>query len=375
MHEIIESELLNGILSWTRIGSSTFNVEGVNRMMTLAGEDAERLGLALERIAGSQFGDVLVARLPGPNGITTGGILVLGHLDTIQCGETIIDDVSIRIEGDRIYGTGVYDMKGGMRMALYGLEVLLRCGKRPVMPITLMFIPDEEIGSPTTRSLIESEARQQKYVLVPEPSHDGRLVSGRHAFLRYTLTTRGKPAHAGVDNRKGVSAVRAMAGLIERIEGRSDLESGETYSVGVVQGGLFVNVVPTVCRAQVLCVAPTEQSFARIQHFIASLEGNLGNGVSVEIEPGPVRPLFRATPASLALFEEAAKIGEAIGFSLSHAQFGGGSDGNFTGALHIPTLDGLGVDGTGLHTPDEYMSTKTLVQRCHILTELMRTLK
>lgn len=375
MHEISEGELLEGILSWTRMGSSTFNVEGVNRMMTSAGDDAARLGLALERTAGSGFGDTLVARLPGPDGATTGGVLVLGHLDTIQCGETVIDDVPIRVEDDRVYGTGVYDMKGGMRMALYGLEVLLRSGKRPALPVTLMFIPDEEIGSPTTRPLIEAEARRQKYVLVPEPSHDGRLVSGRHAFLRYKVITRGRPAHAGVDNRKGISAIRAMAGIIERIEGCSDLDSGETFSVGVVQGGLFVNVVPTTCHAEVLCVAPTEQALARIQHFMASLEGHLDGGVRVDIEPGPVRPLFRATPASLALFELAAKIGEAIGFSLSHAQFGGGSDGNFTGALGIPTLDGLGVDGTGLHTPDEYMSRRTLVQRCHILTELMRTLK
>lgn len=375
MHEISEGELLEGILSWTRMGSSTFNVEGVNRMMASAGNDAARLGLALERTAGSRFGDTLVARLPGPDGATSGGVLVLGHLDTIQCGETVIDDVPIRVEDDRVYGTGVYDMKGGMRMALYGLEVLLRSGKRPALPVTLMFIPDEEIGSPTTRPLIEAEARRQKYVLVPEPSHDGRLVSGRHAFLRYKVTTRGRPAHAGVDNRKGISAIRAMAGIIERMEGRSDLDSGETFSVGVVQGGLFVNVVPTTCQAEVLCVAPTEQALARIQHFMASLEGHLDGGVRVDIEPGPVRPLFRATPASLTLFELAAKIGEAIGFSLSHAQFGGGSDGNFTGALGIPTLDGLGVDGTGLHTPDEYMSRRTLVQRCHILTELMRTLK
>jgi glutamate carboxypeptidase len=375
MQGINEAELLEGILSWTRIGSSTFNVAGVNRMMDLAGEDSARLGLKLERIPGSSYGDVLLARLPDAEGATTGGILVLGHLDTIQCGETVIDDVPVRIEGDRVYGTGVYDMKGGMRMALYGLEVLLRSGSRPALPITFMFIPDEEIGSPTTRSLIEAEARRQKYVLVPEPSHDGRLVSGRHAFLRYTVTTKGKPAHAGVDNRNGVSAVRAMARIVEKIEGLNDLESGETFSVGVIGGGLFVNVIPTICRAQVLCVAPTEASFDRIRKTMASLAGDFADGTSVEIEPGPVRPLFRATPASLALFEEAAKIGKTIGISLSHAQFGGGSDGNFTGALGIPTLDGLGVDGAALHTPGEYMSTGTLVQRCHILSELMRTLK
>lgn len=375
MKAINENELIDGILSWTRVGSATFNVQGVNRMMSQAAQDATRVGLKIERIGSLQYGDAVLGRLPGEGGSSQGGILVLGHLDTVQVGEHVVEDVPICSEGNRIYGTGIYDMKGGMRAALYGLDVLLRAGGRPHLPVTFLFIPDEEIGSPSTRSLIEAEAKCQKYVLVPEPSHDGRLVSGRHAFLRYQVITRGKPAHAGVDNVKGASAIRAMAKVIEKIEGLSNFETGETYSVGVVHGGLFVNVIPTICRAEVLCVAPTEESFSRIQAMMSSLNGTRMDGVEVEIEPGPIRPLFRASPASLALFEAACAIGLEVGMELSHAQFGGGSDGNFTGALGIPTLDGLGVDGAGLHTPGEFLSTETLVKRCHILSELIGTLE
>lgn len=374
MMGIRKDALLEGIVAWTKIGSATYNVAGVNRMMSVALEEAARAGLSPERTPGSGYGDVVIARLPDAGGAVQGGILVLGHLDTIQLGETVLNEVPVRTEGKRIYGTGIYDMKGGMRAALYGLDVLLRSGRRPALPVTFMFIPDEEIGSPSTRALIETEAKRHKYVLVPEPSHDGRLVSGRHAFLRFIMTTRGRPAHAGVDNVKGASAIRAMAKLIEEIEGRSNFETGETYSVGVVNGGLFVNVVPTLCRAEILCVAPTEESFGRVRRTMTALRGSRPGGVEVEIEAGPVRPLFRASPASLMLFEAARKIGQEVGMELSHAQFGGGSDGNFTGALGIPTLDGLGVDGAALHTPGEYLSTETLVQRCHIITELMRSL-
>ncbi|CCV11530.1 M20/M25/M40 family metallo-hydrolase [Mesorhizobium sp. STM 4661] len=374
MDDIIEQELLEGIIAWTQIRSHTFDVAGVNQIITKASDDCERIGMSVERFSELNFGDMLKARMPDGSGCTEGGILVLGHVDTVHCPESIGCDVPIVVEAERVYGPGIYDMKGGMRAALYGFKVASRRG-RPHLPVTFMFIPDEEIGSPTTRELIEAEARKQKYVLVPEPTHGRKLVSGRHAFLRYTLTTRGSPAHAGVNNRDGKSAVRAMAELIQEVEGFSDYERGETYSVGVVHGGLFVNVVPTSCVAQVLAVAPTHESFLRIQRKMAALAGEGEGGVVVEVAPGPVRPLFEASEGTLFLFDQAAQIAAEIGINLQHAQFGGGSDGNFTGALGIPTLDGLGVDGAALHTAGEYMLRTTMVQRCHILSRLIATLQ
>ena len=369
-----DTELAEAIMAWARIHSPTFDKAGVDRMMDLAAAEAARLGLAVERKPGEVYGDTVIARLAGPGGEVEGGILVLGHLDTVHGADSVGRDLAVSIEGDRIYGPGIYDMKGGMRMALHALELIGRLNLKPKLPVTFLFIPDEEIGSPTSRDLIEREALRQRYVLVPEPSHDGRVVTGRHAFQRFVLRTRGRPAHAGVDNRRGKSAIAAMAELIGEIETRSDFDAGETFSVGVVSGGKFVNVIPTACEAEVLCVSPTEASVARVRAAMLGLAGERGQGVTVEVEPGPVRPLFQCGRGTLALFERARAIAAEAGLKLGHGQFGGGSDGNFTGALGIPTLDGLGVDGAGLHTPGEYMIRSTLARRCAILAGLLRDL-
>lgn len=371
---IREAELAEAIMAWARVHSPTFDKAGVDRMMDLAAAEAARLGLAVERKPGRIHGDVVTARLPGPGGEVDGGILVLGHLDTVHGADSVGRDLAVAVDGDRIYGPGIYDMKGGMRMALHALELIGRLSQKPKLPVTFLFIPDEEIGSPTSRELIEQEALRQRYVLVPEPSHDGRVITGRHAFQRFVLRTRGRPAHAGVDNRRGKSAIAAMAELIGEIEARSDFDAGETYSVGVIRGGKFVNVIPTTCEAEALCVSPTEASVARVRAAMLGLAGERGQGIAVEVEPGPVRPLFQCGRGTLALFERARAIAAEAGLKLGHGQFGGGSDGNFTGALGIPTLDGLGVDGAALHTPGEYMIRSTLTRRCAILAGLLREL-
>src|SRR5690606_3182316 len=142
----------------------------------------------------------------------------------VHPGGTIDGPLKLRREGDKDFGPGIYDMKGGMYLAYYALRQLLKAGQKPALPVTFLFIPDEEVGSPSTRALIEAEAKRSRCVLVPEPSRQGNVVTGRHAFLRYRLHMHGKPAHAGADNRAGRSAIRAMARLIDRLEGMSDFE-------------------------------------------------------------------------------------------------------------------------------------------------------
>jgi len=208
---------------------------------------------------------------------------------------------------------------------------------------------------------------------VPEPSHGGNLVTGRHAFLRYKLHMFGKPAHAGVDNRMGRSAIRAMARLIERLESLSDLDRGQTYSVGIIQGGTFVNVVPIECHAEVLAVAPTAADFATIQKIMVELRPD-DPELRLDVEPGPIRPLFQANDGTMALYETARRIAASHGFEIGHGQRGGGSDGNFTGALGIPTLDGLGVCGAGLHTHNEHLLVSSLEPRARLLAGLFETL-
>ncbi|MCC7274723.1 MAG: M20/M25/M40 family metallo-hydrolase [Alphaproteobacteria bacterium] len=367
-------EILAGICDWVRVESPTTHVAGVDRMMDLAAATMAALGADVERLPGEGgFGDVVRARIAGRgNGP---GILVLGHLDTVHLRGTIDGPLRLRRDGDRMYGPGIYDMKGGLYLACHAMRRVVERSGRPALPVTFLFIPDEEVGSPSTRALIEAEARRHAFVLVPEPAKGdtGRVVTGRHAFLRYRLRVHGRPAHAGADNRIGRSAIRAMAGLIERIEGWSDLARGQTYSVGVVQGGTFVNVVPIECRAEVLCVAPTVEDMALVRERMDSLAGE-ADGVRVEVEAGPVRPLFRPHPGTLELFEKARAIAADLGFTLEHGQFGGGSDGNFTGALGIPTLDGLGVMGNGAHTHDEHCLVSSLAPRARLLAGLFERL-
>ncbi|MFO1159491.1 MAG: M20/M25/M40 family metallo-hydrolase [Reyranellaceae bacterium] len=366
-------EILDGIMRWAAIESPSVTPEAVQRMFDVAEGDFRQAGASIDKEAArGDCGPIMRARFAGKQ--AGPGILVLGHLDTVHPVGTIEGPLKLRIEGDRLFGPGVFDMKGGLYLALYALRRLhAESGETP-LPVTFMMIPDEELGSPNTRHLIEQEAARHKYVLVPEPARLGKLVSGRHAFARYTVRTRGKPAHAGADNAVGRSAIRAMARLIETIESATDMSRLVSFSVGVVNGGLFVNVIPTECTAQVLCVASSPDNLAYVYDFMAGLKSPI-EGVELEVIQGAERPLFQASPGTLQLFEVAKSAAAEIGVTLEHGQFGGGSDGNFTGALGIPTLDGLGVVGGGAHTLDEHLVISALAPRARIFAGLLAQLK
>lgn len=374
-------EIASGIATWAAIESPSFDAAAVNRMMDLAASTMQALGAEVERIPGTEssgaanshsgkYGDALRARFNWGEGP---GILVLGHLDTVHLVGTLDDSLAVRREGDRLYGPGVLDMKGGMYLAVHALgRVIERLG-RLALPVTFLFIPDEEVGSPSTRGLIEAEARAHRYVLVPEPGKDDKLVTGRHGFLRYKLTTHGQPAHAGIAQGVGRSAISVMARLIAEVEGFSVPDREITYRVGVIKGGNFVNVIPMTCHAEVLCVAPNQAAYDDIRARMSRLTSP-DPDIRLEIEAGPVRPLFQAHEATMELFEVAQRVGREIGLELGHGQFGGGSDGNITGALGVPTLDGLGVCGQGVHTKNEHLLVSSLVPRARLLACLFEEL-
>lgn len=366
-------EILDGIRQWVEVESPTNDRDGVNRMMDLAEEAMAAIGARIDRIPGRDgYGDVVKARTPwggeGP------GILVLGHLDTVHPVGTLAGPLQFRREGDRVYGPGIFDMKGGMYIAYYALRQIVRAGHETQLPVTFLFIPDEEVGSPSTRALIEEEARRSKYVLVPEPAQDrGRLITGRFAFARFILRTRGRPAHAGANTQDGRSAIREMARLVQRIEEMSDPARNVTYSVGVIAGGTFVNVVPIHCEAQVLAVAPTNETLEEVVERMTSLEPS-DPAIGLTVERGPVRPLFEPNAGTLALYDLAREVAQENGFEVDHGSVGGGSDGNFTGALGIPTLDGLGVCGAGFHTHEEHLLFSSLEPRARLIAGLMERL-
>jgi glutamate carboxypeptidase len=364
-----ESEMLDGIARWVEIDSPTYDCDGVNRMMDAAAAAMYGLGATITRHPGRDgLGDAVLARI-GPN---EPGILVLAHLDTVHPVGAASERV--RRDGDRFFGPGAYDMKGGAFLATYALGALLDDGQSPRLPVTFLFIPDEELGSPTTRSLIETEARRHHYVLVPEPAQDhGNLITGRWAFQRFVVEARGTPGHAGAAGAHGASAIREIAAQIPAIESMSEAERDVTVSVGVVSGGTFVNVVPDRCRAEVLAVTATHEDFHGVRRRIHGLRP-LSPGIRLEVTPGPVRPLFAPTAESLALYERARTLANRIGFDPGHGTVGGGSDGNFTGALGVPTLDGIGVCGEAFHTAQEHLLVSSLVPRARLIAELLRSL-
>jgi len=367
-------EILDGITDWVTTESPTFAPAAVNRMMDKAEDAMERLGAEVERLPGLDgYGDVVLGRVKGRQ--EGPGILVLGHLDTVHLEGTLESDLPFRREGDRVYGPGIYDMKGGMFTAFYALRQLLRAGELPELPVTFMFISDEEVGTPSNRTRIEEEARKHKLVLVPEPAkgETGMLVTGRFAFLRYTVCVSGKPAHAGSQLARGRSAIAEMARQVVAIEDLTDRERGITYSVGTIEGGTFVNVVPIRCSAQVLCVAPFAEAMDEIRTNMEAL-APFNPDCTVTVEPGPVRPLFEPSEETLALYGKAEEIAREIGFTPGHGQFGGGSDGNITGALGVPTLDGMGLMGDGAHTHEEHVLYSSMVPRAKLLAGLFRTL-
>jgi len=363
-------EIAADIARWAAVESPSTDPAAVNRMMDLAAETMAALGAEVERFTGLiGVGDAVKAHFAWGEGP---GIMVLGHLDTVHLVGTVADELPVRREGDRLYGPGVLDMKGGMYLAAHALARVIKARDRLAVPVTFLFIPDEEIGSPASRGLIEREAGKCKYVLVPEPGKE-TFVTGRHAVLRFNLATFGKPAHAGRAQGPGRSAISVMARLITEIEGFSDVGKEITYRVGNIDGGTFVNVVPAVCRAEVLCVAPTHEAFEEIRGRMGALTSP-DPDVRLEVTPGPVRPLFQIDAGTRDLCGLAGRIARDLGLDLGEGQYGGGSDGNFTGALGIPTLDGLGPTGDGVHTKQEYLDVSSLVPRARLLAGLYEAL-
>ena len=276
--------------------------------------------------------------------------------------------------GDAVFGPGIYDMKGGAYLAYHAFRHLCMSGERIPLGITHLYVSDEEIGSPTSRALIEAEGRKAKYVLVTEPARDGgKVVTGRKGVARFEVFIRGVPAHAGSRPEDGRSAIRELANVIQTLEALNDLKRGATVNVGVVRGGTRPNVTPEEAYAEVDLRVPTLGTSEELVAKILSLKSRT-EGVSVKVIGELNRPPYEKSNAGAALFEHAKTLAAEIGFELSDTSSGGGSDGNFT-APHTATLDGLGVDGQGAHTDYEQMYISSIEPRARLLHRLYQTLR
>ena len=364
--------ILDGIRRWVEIETPTEAPAHVNQLTNVVVDGYRDLPVSIERIAGhSGCGDHLVVRSSW--GQDAPGILILSHLDTVH-PIGFIQRLPFSIDGDSAFGPGIYDMKGGAYLAYHAFRQICANGQRSPLAITQLYVSDEEIGSPTSRPLIEAEGRKAKYVLVTEPARDGgKIVTGRKGVARFEIFVKGVASHAGTRPEDGRSAIRELANLIQTLEAMNDLKRGISVNVGVVRGGTRPNVIPEEAYAEVDMRVPTIADADGLVPKILNLKSGT-DGVSVRVIGELNRPPYEKSNAGAALYEHARALAAEIGFDLVDSSTGGGSDGNFT-APHTATLDGLGVDGKGAHTDYEQMYISSIEPRGRLLHRLFQTLR
>ncbi len=366
--------LLEGLRPWVLCESPTFDAAAVNRMLDLAVADLAPLGGEVTRFPGTLgLADTRRIALPHPDRGQVPGLLVMAHLDTVHPVGTLAA-LPFRSDGTRAWGPGICDMKGGNWLAVAALLALAEAGIPTRLPVTILLTGDEEIGSPSTRAIIEAEAAAHAAVLVPEPARPlgvsamGGVVSGRYAIARFNLLTTGRPSHAGNTPGDGRSAIREMCRLVPLIDAMTT--EAASFSVGVIQGGTWVNCVATTCTAEALSMARRQPDLdAAVTAMLELTSGT--EGVALTVTRGVTRPVWEAGAGTRWLHGRAEDLAKRLGHALPHASAGGGSDGNFTGAMGVPTLDGLGVLGAGYHTLDEHIRLDSLVPRARLLAGLL----
>jgi glutamate carboxypeptidase len=372
------SQILNYLLSrqkemtqlleqLVQLESPTNDRAGVNSVADFLDQAFAALGAEAERLPQSTLGDHL--RVAWGQGDCQ--VLLVGHMDTVwPVGEATRRPFRVDSHEDRATGPGVFDMKGGLVIGLYAVAVLRELGLPLGYRLVFLLNSDEEIGSPTSRPFIEEEARHSTAVLVLEPSREDALVTWRKGVGRYELEIEGLASHSGAAHEQGISAIEELAHQILRLEAMTDYDSGTTVNVGVVQGGSRVNVRPALARAHIDLRVITATEGQRMNEAILGLQA-VNPRTRLNVSGGINRPPWESTPQGDALFERAKRVGATLGLELWPAGTGGGSDGNFTAALGVPTLDGLGIVGNDAHALTEWADLSSLPVRAALLAELL----
>jgi glutamate carboxypeptidase len=329
----------------------------------------EECGARVTRLPHATCGDTLRAEW----GTADRQLLLLGHFDTVW-GVGQLAAMPRREERDRLYGPGVLDMKAGISLGMQAIRALLACRMMPQCRLVMLLTTDEEIGSKASRAAIEAEARQSSAVLVLEPSLPGGAAkTSRKGCGEYELIVRGRAAHAGIEPEKGANAIRELAVQIARLEAIQDVERGITLNVGVISGGTRANVVPDLARAVIDVRVQTLADAAGVDAALQRLTPELP-GTSLEVRGGIDRPPLERTDTVLRLYQAARQVAAELGHGLAEGSTGGGSDGNFTAALGVPTLDGLGAIGDGAHAVHEHVSIADLPWRAALIAGLLTRL-
>ncbi|TNC07712.1 M20 family metallopeptidase [Methylobacterium terricola] len=359
--------ILSGLLRWVEIDTPTGEVPGMSRLLDRVAGDFAPLGAAMTRIPGRDgLGDHLLVRMPWGSGP---GILSVAHLDTVCVPGT----VRTGRDGERCYGPGIADMKGGAFLTLEAARRIAALPGQAPLPFTVLFTSDEEIGSPTSRDVIADLSRDARFALIAEPARRDEVVTVRKGRAKYRIDVTGRAAHAGSAHGEGRSAVSELARHIVALDGLTDDGTGTTINVGEIGGGTATNVVAERAFCHVdLRFSDNALGVAldRTIHGLRPIGRDMRITVTGEIE----KPCLERSAATLELFEIARRLCAEAGIALSETGSGGGSDGNFTAAYGVPTLDGLGVIGNTWHSPDEHIVVPALPRRAALMEALLREL-
>lgn len=362
-------DLLDEMRQWIEIESFTRDITAVSWMVNVVGERLSKLGASVRKYNGKPQADHLLASWPGEGE----PLLIVGHVDTVYPPGTL-DQFPFRIDGDVVRGPGVSDMKGCILLTCAALQALRHFGRWTSRPLKFLITTDEEIGSPTSRRYIEEQARGSRAALIIESAEEGGwLKTWRKSVSMYDLTITGKPSHAGVAPELGISAIHELSHQIGQILPLARPEIGTTINIGKINGGTATNVVAAEAHCTIDVRALKVGEAERVDQALHQLVPHLA-GAKLTLEGGVNRPAMEQTPATMALYAAAEQIANQLDLPIKASGTGGGSDGNFTSAIGVPTLDGLGGWGSDSHSFDEWLSISQFAPRAALLARLIETL-
>lgn len=355
------------------VESPSDNKQAVDRLGTLLAGRFEALGGHAKFHRTQNLGDHLQVDFSGQNSAKP--VLLLGHLDTVYPMGTLAT-MPCQITGQKLFGPGSFDMKSGIAIMLHAIEALRSWhGDQLPRPVTVLLVSDEEVGSDSSRRITENLARKSQAVLVLEPSYGpkGAVKTARKGVGEYILKVIGKAAHSGLDFEKGESAIVELARQIIEVSKFVDLKRGITLNAGTIQGGTRSNVIPAEASVVLDVRVARMKDAAVVDKKLRALKP-FNRKCKLQITGGVNRPPMERTPSVAALYQKAREIAQQLGWKLEEAAVGGGSDGNFTAGLGIPTLDGLGGVGDGAHASHESILISELPRRTALLAGLIESL-
>jgi len=369
-----QSQIVETIKQLVEIESPSDVKQAVDRLGAVLASRFGELGGRVRVHKAEKFGNHLQVDFKPRGSSQQKPVLLLGHMDTVYPIGTI-SRMKCRVAKGRVWGPGVLDMKSGIALALHVVEAMLRWGRGKISrPVTLLLVSDEEVGSKSSRAITEGLARQASAVLVLEPAFGlhGAVKTARKGVGEYRLTVHGKAAHSGLDFENGQSAIIELANQIQEISKLVDSQRGITLNVGKIGGGTRVNVVPAEAHALIDVRVADPNDAAHIDRKLRALKpSNLQCRLEVSGEIG--RPPMERTAGVASLYAKAKQIAAALGSELREAAVGGGSDGNFTATMGVPTLDGLGAVGEGAHAEHESVVISELPARAALLAGVIET--